>query len=205
MSEISKQIIIGIPKGRLLVPTAEFLKSSGFHINFQEKIYSYSSFKKSSEFIFRVVKNCDIPKFVEKNIFNIGFTSLDWISETDSKIKTIKELNQGIVRVVAAIASINNWEKLKKQRIICATEYVNLARKFLGSEKCQFDILQTHGSSEGYIPSNANAIVDIVDKGLCLKNHGLKEVRTLFVSNLNIIANPVFLLKNPQITGLFNT
>lgn len=196
MSVHNHLIKLAIPKGKLFNPVVNLLHSAG--INFVHHPKKYSDFVSHNGFsyLIRILKNRDIAELVAQGKFDLGFTSLDWIKESNQTVREVIDLKTAKVNMVAAISNQSDWTKLKLKKLTCATEYPNLAHAFLKKENCLFSLMKTHGASEGFVPHEADMVIDIIDKGESLKIQKLRKIKTLFSSTLRLIANPQFYNKN---------
>jgi ATP phosphoribosyltransferase len=104
-------------------------------------------------------------------------------------VEEILDLGFDRVRIVAAIPAGLEEEELKKQRIVAATEYVNLAEKWLKKSGYQFRILRTYGATEVFPPDDADMIIDNTASGQTLKDNGLRIVATLLESSTRFVAS----------------
>ena len=62
-----------------------------------------------------------------------------------------------------------------KHPIICATEFETIAKHYFTNKMhCPYYILNTSGSTEGYIDIGADCIIDVVETGATLKANDIK-------------------------------
>lgn len=196
MSVNNQVIKLAIPKGKLFNPVVNLLHSAGINFIHLPKKYSEVVSHNGFSYLIRILKNRDIAEHVARGKFDLGFTSLDWIKESRQTVRQVVDLKTAKVNIVAAISDQTDWTELKFKKLTCATEYPNLAHAFLTKENCLFSLLKTHGASEGFVPYEADMVIDIIDKGECLKIQKLRKIKTLFSSTLRLIANPQFYNKN---------
>jgi len=71
-----------------------------------------------------------------------------------------------------------------------ATEYPELARRFLESHGVSAEVSLSYGATEAKVPDIADCVVEITETGRALRAAGLKVVETLLVSHTELIANP---------------
>jgi len=78
---------------------------------------------------------------------------------------------------------------MKRRRIVAATEYVNLAERWLKAGSWQFRLLRTFGATEVFPPDDADMIIDNTSSGQTLRDNGLKIIATLLESSTRFIAS----------------
>jgi ATP phosphoribosyltransferase len=93
------------------------------------------------------------------------------------------------VRIVAAAQAELDLANLKRRKLTVATEYVNLAEKWLTKEGYDFRILRTYGATEVFPPDDADMIVDNTSSGQTLRDNGLKIIGTLLESSTRFVAS----------------
>ena len=90
----------------------------------------------------KILRPQEIPILVQEGFFDIGITGLDWVLETNSKVKILQKLNYGRVKLIMATSSrfsFNSVEELLETMIVnkgfisISTEYLNLASRYISS------------------------------------------------------------------------
>jgi ATP phosphoribosyltransferase len=93
------------------------------------------------------------------------------------------------VRIVAAAPAGISDEALKSRRIIAATEYESLARRWLLEQGYNALVVRTHGATEVFPPDDADMIIDNTSSGRTLAENGLRIVDTLMESSTRFFAS----------------
>jgi ATP phosphoribosyltransferase len=104
-------------------------------------------------------------------------------------VEEILDLGFDKVRIVAAIPIKYGEEGLKSRKIVAATEYVNLAEKWLSASGYNYRLLRTYGATEVFPPDDADMIIDNTSSGQTLKDNGLKTIACLLESSTHFIAS----------------
>ncbi|HVF04700.1 MAG TPA: ATP phosphoribosyltransferase [Frankiaceae bacterium] len=138
----------------------------------------------------------EIPEYVEQGLFDLGITGRDWITETDSDVVSITELEyskatSNPVQIVLAVpkehpastgADLPNGVRV-------STEFPELTRRFFAKAGVDAVIVPSYGATEAKVPDIVDAIVDLTETGTSLRKHGLKVIETLLVSRTELITN----------------
>jgi ATP phosphoribosyltransferase len=178
---------IVIPKGRIAGNVIGLMNEAGIRIEVNER--AYRPVVSDDELEMKIMKPQNIPTLVELGSHDVGFTGHDWIHETGARVVEMMDLGFDPVRVVAAVPSEILHGPIKEQRIIVASEYENITKKFLQKEGYNYVFLRTYGATEVFPPDDAHMIVDNTATGRTLKEHNLHVIATLLNSSTRFIAN----------------
>jgi ATP phosphoribosyltransferase len=138
----------------------------------------------------------EIPQYVEQGLFDVGITGRDWITETDSDVVSITELEyskatSNPVKIVLAVPkehpATSGAELPHGVRV--STEFPELTRRFFAKAGVEAVIVPSYGATEAKVPDIVDAIVDLTETGTSLRKHGLKVIETLLVSRTELITN----------------
>jgi ATP phosphoribosyltransferase len=185
---------LGLPKGSLQQNTFELFRKAGIKI-FTDSDRTYKPACDDPEIDITLIRAQEIPKYVEKGVFDAGITGYDWICETDAKIEHVCELlyaKSGFrkVRWVLAVpknSAITSVKKLQGKRI--ATELVNVTKKYLAKNKVKAEVEFSWGATEVKVPDLVDAIVELTETGSSLRAHNLEIIDEILVSNTRFIAS----------------
>jgi ATP phosphoribosyltransferase len=138
----------------------------------------------------------EIPQYVEQGLFDVGITGRDWITETDSDVVSITELEyskatSNPVKIVLAVPKehpANTGAELPNG-VRVSTEFPELTRRFFAKAGVEAVIVPSYGATEAKVPDIVDAIVDLTETGTSLRKHGLKVIETLLVSRTELITN----------------
>lgn len=177
-----------IPTGRMLDNVVELLADAGLIIRRNGK--EYRPAVSDERFEIKLLKAANIPKLVELGAHDIGFSGLDWISETNADVATM--LNTGLlpVRIVAAApVGCDPFIKESARPVIVASEYEQLTRRYMESRGSDYRYIRTFGATEVFPPEDADLIVDNVATGRTLAANGLAVVDEILTSSTVLLAN----------------
>ncbi|WP_406660203.1 ATP phosphoribosyltransferase [Methanolobus sp. ZRKC3] len=184
-------IRIAIPnKGRLHDPTVSLLKEAGIPVlqGGTRKLFAKTT---DPEITYLFARAADIPEYVQDGAADVGITGMDLISETDSDVDVMLDLNFGGSSLVLAVpedSTIASSSELEGMRV--ATEFPNITRKYFENQGINIDIVKVSGACE-MTPhvGIADAIVDISSSGTTLVTNHLKMIEKVFTSSVYLIAN----------------
>ncbi len=191
-----KDIIIAVPKGRILEELDPIFKKSG--ITPEKEFYSENSrklvFESSEKNIkFIKVRSFDVATFVSFGAAHIGICGSDVLLEFDyDNIYTLSDLEIGKCRLSIAapkkLAQDKNFWNQSHIRI--ATKYVNFTKKYFESKGIQAECIKLNGSIElAPMLGLCNRIVDLVSTGKTLKANDMAEGEKLADVSSKLIAN----------------
>lgn len=183
-----------IPKGSLHEGIVNLLHDVGIKIRVRER--GYRPIVNDREIEMKIMRPQNIPKLIEMGSHDVGFTGYDWVVETDADVVEVMDLGLDPVRIIVAIPEGKSMEDLKKKKVVVASEYVNISKKYLDNEGYNYTLLRTYGATEAFPPDDADMIIDNTATGKTLHEHHLKVVDTLMESSTVFIANKKT-LKNP--------
>jgi ATP phosphoribosyltransferase len=138
----------------------------------------------------------EIPRYVEQGLFDVGITGRDWITETDSDVTSICELQYSKatanpVRVILAVPKDHPAQTAGElpDGVRVSTEYPELTRRFFADAGVKAVIVPSYGATEAKVPDIVDAIVDVTETGSSLRAHGLRILETILTSRTELIAN----------------
>jgi ATP phosphoribosyltransferase len=184
-----------IPKGRIQAKVLDLLARIGISVSMDGRNYRPGS--TDSELSIKLLKPQNIPKLVELQRHDCGFTGYDWVVEQDADVVEVLDLGYDPVKLIAAVPEeLAEEEAWRRRRLVVASEYSNLAGKFITRENLKAVFLQTYGATEALPPEDADLIVDNTATGATLRRNRLQVVSTImrsstrFVCNRNALSDP---------------
>jgi len=182
-----EKLRILIPKGRIFDNVGRLFAEAGFPVSLADRTYRPSL---GADWLdAKIMKPQNVGELLELGSHDAGFTGIDWIKESGADIEEILDLGFDKVRIIAAVPKDIDETVLRSKKIVVATEYVNLAEKWLKSEGFQYRILRTYGATEVFPPDDADMIIDNTSSGQTLKDNGLKIIGTLLESSTRFAAS----------------
>lgn len=178
---------VALPKGKLQPAITDLLADIGIQLFGDERNYRPGCSDK--RLAFKLLKGQNIPALIAIGQHDIGFAGLDWVAEQNADVEVINNLGFNPVKIVACIPE--NWDinELKKRPIIVATEYMNLARKYLDSQGFDYQLIRSYGATEVFPPEDADMVIDNTSTGTTIIANRLKIVDTVYHSSTQFIAN----------------
>ena len=189
------KIKMAIPKGKLQVEILRLLSDIGINIMGDERNYRPSC--SDSRFEIKLLKGQNIPSLVELGQHDIGFAGMDWIAEQGANVQIIKRLGFNPVEIVACIPEDWDYDELKQRKIIVATEYMNLAEKFLEDQGFDAQLIRSYGATEVFPPEDADMVIDNTSTGSTIKANRLKICDVVYTSATQFFANKAA-LQDPE-------
>lgn len=186
-----EQLRIAIPnKGRLSEKIYELLSDAGLSFpSKSERTLQVTTRDGKYSLIF--VRTQDIPKFVEDNVADIGFTGFDIVTEEKADVEKIMDLDFGYCEMVVAVKEEDGYTCAKDlpAEIKVATSFPNIANDYFESIGKKAKIVEVSGATE-ITPrlGLSNVIVDITSSGSTLKANKLKIIDKILTSTAVIIA-----------------
>ena len=98
--------------------------------------------------------------------------------------------------VAAAPKSLLVNGKLPKQKLVVASEYERLAKKWIAEKGIDASFVSSHGATEVFPPEDADCIVDNTSTGSTLRANNLEIIDQIMVSSTRMYASPLA-MKNP--------
>jgi len=176
-----------IPKGRIFDSVACLLAEAGFPVALADRTYRPSL---GADWIdAKIMKPQNVGELLELGSHDAGFTGIDWIRESGADVAEVIDLGMDRVKIVAAVPQSHDFETLHSQKLVVATEYVNLAQRWLDASGYQYRILRTYGATEVFPPDDADMIIDNTSSGQTLRDNGLKIIDTLLESSTRFFAS----------------
>ncbi len=177
-----------VPKGRIFDGVARLLEDSGIHMTACDRRYTPRVSDEAIEV--KVMKPQNIAQLIEMGSHDAGFTGYDWIVETGARVEEVMDLGLDPVRIVAAGPAARPGTDGSGRRLVVASEYENIARRYLEASGRPFHLIRTYGATEAYPPQDADMIIDNTTTGQTLAEHGLEISDVLLESSTRFIAHP---------------
>lgn len=189
-----------LPKGTLERATLELFAAADLTVERSSQVDYRASIDDPRISEVRILRPQEIPRYVADGLFDLGITGRDWIEETASDVVSLGALayskaTANPIRIVLAVgadspvAATADLAHLPARPRV-ATEYPELARRFLEARGVSADIRLSYGATEAKVPDIADAVVELTETGRALGAAGLRIVDTLLVSHTELVANP---------------
>jgi ATP phosphoribosyltransferase len=185
-----------LPKGSLEKATLELFDAADLAVRRGSDRDYHASIDHPGIERVRFLRPQEIPEYVEEGLFDLGITGRDWITETDSDVVSLGELQyskatSNPVRVVLAVPREAPWQTAADlpEGIRISTEFPMLTRRYLEQHGVKAVVVPSYGATEAKVPDIVDAIVDLTETGSSLRKNGLRIFDTLLTSYTELIAN----------------
>ncbi len=193
-------LTIALPKGRLQKPALERLAAAGFVP--EEEPGSTRRLivpaARGADARFLVLKDGDVPLYVERGAADLGVCGLDQLLESGADVLAPVDLGFGRCRLCLAApkgsrlapegAEPHIDELGRSLRV--ATKYPRLAARAFARRGVPIDLVRLSGSVElAAVAGLADAIVDLVESGRTLAENGLVVVQDLLAVSARLVVN----------------
>jgi ATP phosphoribosyltransferase len=159
---------IAIPKGRLQDKTLAIFAAAGYAIPSNAELSSRRLVFNGGGIEWILVKDCDVPVYVEHGAADAGVAGLDQILEQESTAYQPVELPFGRCRMMLIAAP--GAPPLTK----VATKYPRLARHYLERRGIRAEVVTLGGSVElAAVLRLTSHVVDLVETGETVRVHNL--------------------------------
>lgn len=187
---MNNNISIALPKGRLAEETLELFINKGICgsdvVDFNSRKLIFTDEKNHISFL--LIRNTDIPAYVEYGAADLGVVGKDVLIESKSPLYEFMDLGFGYCRLCSA--GIKDRDNTYRQNMKIATKYPHITKEFFAKKGIMVDIIKLYGSIEiAPIAGLSDLIVDLVSTGETMRKNGLCEVETIMESTARLVAN----------------
>jgi ATP phosphoribosyltransferase len=190
----TEPLTIALPKGRLFDQVQEYFSKKDLHFKFEKrKLVSYDEEGFLKIFL---VKNSDLPAYVNSGIAGLGICGDDVVYESGLDFYKLKTFSFGGTKLSMAALKDKPFPTDLRE-IPIATSYTAMTRDYFHRQGIPVNIIKLNGSVE-LAPSLglAPCIVDLVETGSTLRANGLEVVEDLMTIKVRMIANRAYFKLN---------
>ncbi len=166
---------------------------AGYNLSFASRSYYPGIDDPEIECV--LIRAQEMARYVEQGVLDAGITGVDWVMETQAKVKELADLkapwpNYRPVRWLLAVKDDSRLRKVTDlQGLRIATEAVGLTRRYLKQHGVKAEIEFSFGATEVKPPLLADAIVDVSETGSSIRANRLRVIDTVLESTPRLIAN----------------
>jgi len=181
---------MGLPKGRLFETVSDLFEKGGMGFSFENrKLMAKDATGTLNIFL---VKNADLPTYVNYGIAGLGICGEDVIYESGYRFYKLLSFPFGSTKMCLAAKKGYTLEDSRKQ-VKVATKFPRFTRTYFHAQGIPVEIIKLNGSVElGPITGLAPYIVDLVETGSTLKANNLEIIEELADIQVYMIANPSY-------------
>lgn len=170
-----KQPTLVLPKGRLYKSIKDLFNQKGIELpDENNRQYFFENYFEDCNLF--LAKPKAIPQLIGTKMCEFAFCGEDIIlnSEYVSDIQQLKRFNDmNKIKIVLA-SKCKNFDDLKNPIKVVATEFPKIASDYFSEIKhIPHYVLNTYGSTEGYINICCDCIIDVCETGDTLQANGL--------------------------------
>lgn len=180
---------VALPKGRLLDRVLSLFSDCGYRVPDSEALASRRLVFVLGEVEWILVKDGDVPVYVEFGAADVGVAGLDQLLEHRSDVLQPAQLPFGECRLMLIGApGVRDVSRLSGSKI--ATKYPQVTKDFLARRGVTCDIVSLHGSVElAAVLDLAPYVVDLVETGATIRVHGLHPLEVVAEVSPRLIVN----------------
>lgn len=183
-------LTLALPKGRLFEQIQEHFAEKGLRFNFEKR--KLVAHEESGLLDIFLVKNSDLPTYVNHGIAGLGISGEDVIYESGLKFFHLKKFDFGSTTMCLA-AKQNEQAHDLVRTLNVATKFPRFTRDFFHGRGVPVQVIKLNGSVElAPILGLAPYIVDLVETGNTLKANNLEVLETLKEIGVYLVANPSY-------------
>jgi len=187
--QTTKSLKVALPKGRMQEGVFELLADAGLPVHGDDRDYRPNLAMDGLEA--KILKPRNIIEMLHAGTRDIGFAGSDWVEELDVELLELLDTGLDPVRLVAAApTSILVDGRLPSGKLLVASEYERITRKWIDSKGLDATFVRSYGATEVFPPDDADCVVDNTATGSTLRANGLSIVDEIERSTTRLYANP---------------
>lgn len=184
-------LTIALPKGRLLDRLLDHFESRGLSISFEDR--KLVSVDQKGELKAFLVKNNDLPTYVNHGIAGLGICGSDVLYESGHRFLTLMTFSFGRTKMCLSGVKERNNDHQSARRLQVATKFTRFTQDYFHAKGIPVQVIKLEGSVElAPILGLAPYIVDLVETGDTLRANNLQVIDTLKEIEVHLIANASF-------------
>ncbi len=186
----NQPLLFALPKGRLMEQSKDLFKSMGIDFSFDNR--KLVATDNSGNFRFFLVKNSDLPTYVNHGIAGMGVCGSDVIYESGHDFYKLHTFSYGSTKMcLAGLKGAHNSGNDAALKI--ATKFTGFTRDYYHKKNTPVQVIKLNGSVElGPVLGLAPYIVDLVETGNTLRANNLEVIRELEDIKVHLIVNPAY-------------
>lgn len=172
-----KRLRIAIPKGRLQDATLALFAAAGYSTPTPLELLSRRLLFERPDIEWILVKDADVPVYVENGVAAAGVSGLDQLLEQEPDVYEPVELDFG--RCALWLIAAEGARPIGSTARI-ATKYPNVAEAFARSRGIAAEVVALHGSVElAAVLGLTPYVIDLVETGETLRANDLQAVEMI--------------------------
>ncbi len=195
-----RELRLALPKGRQQEGVERLFRDAGITLATGERGYRPKLSLEGVEA--KLLKPQNVVGMLAAGARDVGFAGADWVAELGADLVLLLDLGLDPVRLVAAapesIAQELASEQTSQRPLVVASEYANLAARWITARGLDARVLRTYGATEVFPPEDADIIVDNSSTGATLRANGLMVIDDVLRSTTGLYASRAA-LEDPEL------
>jgi len=184
-----------LPSGHMKSNIVKLMMASGYKVCERERNYKptieYINGVDRIKFHVRFMKPQNIALLLSENKGDLGFTGADWTEELELTTHCKELLDTKLDKVSIVVAKPEQGICINENtNITVATEYLNIAKKWMNDNNLNGRVIKSYGSTESFPPEFADCIIDNMASGSTIRANGLIISETILESSTRLYAAP---------------
>ena len=185
------RLTIALPKGRLLSRLLAHFASRGIDLSFEDR--KLIAEDETGLFKAFLVKNSDLPTYVNHGIAGLGICGNDVLYESGHRFLTLLTFSFGRTKMCLAGRAEAEAASEAPRRLQVATKFTRFTQDYFHGKGIPVQVIKLEGSVElAPILGLAPYIVDLVETGDTLRANNLQVIETLKEIEVHLVANTSF-------------
>ncbi|MEX0750678.1 MAG: ATP phosphoribosyltransferase [Dehalococcoidia bacterium] len=201
-----ERLRLALPDGHAKSHTIAALREAGISVpGYEEESIVRRLFVEGHDVDVKVIRPHDMPRHVAIGQFDLAITGRDWLFDhlvqfPSSPVEEVVDLRRsryGLAAIVKDVradsigGAVAEWRQSAPGRAIrVASEYPNIADHFARERHLgRYSVIPINGASEGFVPDDADILIEGIDTGSSVKANNLTVLERFFESTNCVIAN----------------
>jgi ATP phosphoribosyltransferase len=190
---MSRPLVIGIPKGRILKDAAALFARAGYDLD-EALSGSRRLVHDCGDLRILILRSQDVPTYVDYGAADLGIAGSDVLDEQRRDLYEPIDLGIGQCRMIVAEPADKPVDDHAQMHLRIASKYPNITREYLQRKGITADVIKLSGAIElGPLTGLCDRIVDITETGETLRQNGLVEIDTIMDISSRLVVNPASL------------
>jgi ATP phosphoribosyltransferase len=184
-------VTLALPKGRILAEALGLFARAGYDLTAVAHPGRRLIFDLPGDGLRVIlVKDLDVPTYIDYGAADAGIAGRDVIEEQGFDLYEPLDLGIGRCRLVLAEPRDRPVDERAAIHLRIATKYPRLTRRWLDARGQSAEVIKLFGSIELAPEAGlCDRLVDLVQTGETLRQHGLREVTTLLPVTARLLCN----------------
>ncbi|HUJ25707.1 MAG TPA: ATP phosphoribosyltransferase [Myxococcales bacterium] len=183
-------LTIALPKGRLQTPALERFVKAGIVPDEEPGASRKLIIGASRGARFVILKDGDVPLYVERGAADLGVCGLDQVLESGADLMVPIDFGFGRCRLCLAAPAASKLNAELGRSLRVASKYPRLTAQWFARRGVPVDLVRLSGSVElAAVSGLTDAIVDLVESGRTLAENGLTVVDEILQVSARLVVN----------------